>query len=94
MLSWNCQGLGRTLTADNLKACIREKNLDCVFFIETKMKMQKMTRKITSLGFVNFEIVPAVNKTGGLCFAWRNGVEIDVVNTDEMMISAIVFFLF
>lgn len=92
MLSWNCHGLGRPLTQDNLRDCIREKNPDCIFLIETKMKLSTMTRFIISLGFANFEIVPARKKgAGGLCLAWRNGVELEILSSNDMAISAMIF---
>lgn len=87
ILSWNCQGLGPPLTFDNLKPCIKEKNPEVIFLIETKMTLPRMTRTIYRLGFVNYEIVPAINKAGGLCLAWRNGVDMEVVSTSEMAIK-------
>lgn len=79
------------MTLDNLKACVKEKNPDAIFLMETKMILLKMTKTIHSLGFVNYEIVPAINKAGGLCLAWRFGVDMEVVSASKMAINAMVF---
>ena len=91
LLSWNCQGAGKALTARALKALVSENSPDIVFLSETKSDVKKIEKIRLSLNFVDCLCVEAFGKAGGLALFWRKGVELEVVYSDNQIIAALIY---
>lgn len=87
---WNCRGLAQPSTIRDLRAMIRDRNPDLIFLMETKIGLIRTGNILNSLGFQLKEIVPAINKVGGLCLAWRLGVQFRRVLSNEHFISGVI----
>ncbi|KAK9286353.1 hypothetical protein L1049_014747 [Liquidambar formosana] len=91
LFSWNCRGISQASVVRHLRAIVQEFNPECIFLTETKVGVPKMQDIVNSLGFLHSEIVPAVNRSGGLCLCWRAGIDIEITVANESHISALVF---
>lgn len=87
-ISWNCQGLGPTLTEKaliNLKAKV---DPSIIFIMETKNKEGKVERVRKSLAFNNERRVEPDGKSGGLVLWWDDRVEISFLFVGKNLIDA------
>uniref|UniRef100_A0A2N9J298 CCHC-type domain-containing protein n=1 Tax=Fagus sylvatica TaxID=28930 RepID=A0A2N9J298_FAGSY len=91
ILSWNCRGVGRAPTAKTLKALVRDEGPDVLFVSEFKVKSLNLKKLKVSMGFSRFFGVDCVGKAGGLAFFWKLGVDLEVVYSDNYVITALVY---
>lgn len=91
ILAWNCRGLARPATIRALWALVCDKHPDVLFLAETKINNDRMKSCLSTLGYPNFVSSPPLNKAGGLCLGWRNGVEIKITLSNNFLINALVF---
>ena len=87
---WNCRGLGHASTIRHLKAQIREYNPNFISLSETKICLEKTKKILLNLGFQNFDIQGSKGLSGGICLSWRKGVELEVVLSNQSLISAVI----
>lgn len=66
MISWNCQGLGSSLTIQTLKELIREHKPTIIFLMETKNSKNKLETLRTRIGMDNCEYVDPIGHSSGL----------------------------
>lgn len=91
ILAWNCRGLARPAAIRTLRALVRDSQPDVVFLAETKLTDAQVKKMLYNLGFPFLVSIPPVNIAGGLCLAWRNGMEIEVIVSNTFLINALVF---
>lgn len=89
-LHWNCRGFGRPATVRTLGDLLREYNPECIFLSETKVSLEKVEGTLRLFGFYNFSSISAVRKVGGVCLAWRHGVDLEVTLASKNCINGIV----
>lgn len=89
VLFWNCRGLAHSSTSCSLRAMLRQSNPDCLCIVETKISYAKGV--IACLGYPETLDVPAVGTRGGLIFAWRRGIDFDMVSINQHLCSVILF---
>nr|XP_023893259.1 uncharacterized protein LOC112005243 [Quercus suber] len=89
-LVWNCHGLGKPCTMNELASLVRAKDPSIVFITETctdEARLKDVKRKIQ---FENMFIVPRANRGGGLVLFWKESVEISVEGSEKNHIDAII----
>lgn len=67
-LSWNCQGLGRTLTTNALEELVRKNRPMFVFLSETRMNKGKLESVRRKIGYPNSHCVDSLGSSGVLAF--------------------------
>ncbi|XP_025702728.1 uncharacterized protein [Arachis hypogaea] len=90
ILMWNCRGLGRPLTVHNLKGIIRSHSPEIVFLCETKNPSRSVEQKLRGCGFKDWSLVNPEGTAGGLVIAWKEGLEVTVINSNHFFIAIIV----
>ncbi|XP_050237967.1 uncharacterized protein LOC126687449 [Mercurialis annua] len=78
LISWNCQGLGSTLTIQHLKLLCTANSPEILFLMETKNKNKTVLHKTQKLGFHNQFLVEPRGSAGGLAILWTENCRIAV----------------
>ncbi|XP_075636492.1 uncharacterized protein LOC142608684 [Castanea sativa] len=91
LLAWNCRGFARPTTRKAFKGLLRTLNLACIFLSETKIPKHKITSLLSQFGFTNILYQNPVRKADGLCFAWKNGLDIEPISLNCNLINVLVF---
>ena len=91
LLSWNCQGASRASTVRSLKALSHSEGLDVFFVAETKVKSPKIDRLKLSMGYANCFCVNSVGKAGSLALFWKLGVELEVIFSNNNVITSLIY---
>ncbi|KAK3012929.1 hypothetical protein RJ639_008632 [Escallonia herrerae] len=92
--AWNVRGLGRASHVRALKKDIRTLNSDIIFLSETLSSSPKISIILNALGFYNQCLVPTSGEkrmSGGLCLAWKNGIDLEITFQNNNIINALVF---
>ncbi|OVA00050.1 Endonuclease/exonuclease/phosphatase [Macleaya cordata] len=89
ILAWNCQGLNKPLTNNHLKYLSSTEHPDIIFFSETKAKDTAMANYFRKCSFNNWISIPPLGKSGGLWFAWKDGLGVEMVHHSRNMVNAI-----
>ncbi|KAK4264130.1 hypothetical protein QN277_029461 [Acacia crassicarpa] len=90
IISWNCQGLGRTLTVKNLKDMVKKFRPSVIFLMETKMRAEKVAKVRTKCGFINEIVVEPRGLAGGLTVWWLDNVSLQVLVKTQNIIHVLV----
>ncbi|KAK2998563.1 hypothetical protein RJ639_023543 [Escallonia herrerae] len=93
ILAWNIRGLGRAERVKALKKDVRNLKPDIIFLSETLSSSSKLSPLFDSLGFLNKCFVPPTGKkpAGGLCLAWKMGVDIEITLQNNNIINGLIF---
>ncbi|GJV90120.1 reverse transcriptase [Tanacetum coccineum] len=86
VLSWNYQGVGRSLTVLNLRELCRVHRPDIVFLKETKNKEAKLESIRRSISFDGKFYVNHVGRSGGLALWWRNSYSLVIFYSNKNLI--------
>ena len=70
-LSSNCRELGNPGIVHDLHRLVKEKKLDLVFLMETKMNNKKCDSIRIKVGFDYLFCVDCVGRSGGLILGWK-----------------------
>ncbi|KAK3006808.1 hypothetical protein RJ639_015769 [Escallonia herrerae] len=92
--AWNVRGLGRASRVRALKKDARTLNSDILFLSETLTPPSKIIPVLHSIGFYNHCFFPPSGTkrlAGGLCLAWKNGVDLEITNKNCNLINALIF---
>ncbi|KAJ4767097.1 Endonuclease/exonuclease/phosphatase family protein [Rhynchospora pubera] len=87
-ISWNCRGIGGTRRKQFLKDSMHATRASFVFLSETKASYRRMYRFMRSVPGFKFCIVPARGLSGGLCLAWRDDLDAQILHTSQNHIAA------
>lgn len=79
LMSWNCQGLGRTSAVHGLCVLVKISSLFSFFFIETKANLSRMNKVAKSLRFDNMHIAEGSNSRVGLALFWKDECNWNIV---------------
>ncbi|XP_061993315.1 uncharacterized protein LOC133711169 [Rosa rugosa] len=94
LISWNCQGLGSSLTAKALRRLWRKYDPEIIFLMETHQKEQIVSSWKTQLKFDNYIVVDPVNtSSGGLAILWNSSVQVSVLHNIPNVIDTMVYFV-
>ncbi|XP_042515252.1 uncharacterized protein LOC122089592 [Macadamia integrifolia] len=85
--SWNCQGLGSTLTVRSLLNLSRSAKPDVIFLIETKCYLDKIEGLSKKLKMDHCFSVNSNGASGGLALLWHQGVHLKVRSYDDRIID-------
>ncbi|KAL5576410.1 hypothetical protein UlMin_018109 [Ulmus minor] len=91
VLAWNCRGMGQPSAIRELKALVCSSNHDYILLMEAKVNAGTMISILQNLYFLNHVYVPPVGLSGGLCVAWRDGLDMEPVTMNKHIISLLVF---
>ncbi|KAL5568624.1 hypothetical protein UlMin_025199 [Ulmus minor] len=90
-MSWNCRGLGNAPAIRELRALVRNNQIDCLMLQETKVDTSVLRRILRPLGFVSIVHVPPGGTAGGLCIAWKENLDLEPLFMSKNAISCIVY---
>lgn len=88
VLSWNCQGIGRSLTVRVLRYFAKHKRPSIVFLMETKNKANRVDRIRRSLNFSNSFYVEPCGLSGGLAVWWNSDISLEILESNQHFIHA------
>ena len=89
-LVWNCRGLGKPCTVNELASLVRAKDLSIVFIAETWTDVARLKDVKMKIQFDNMFVVPRANRGGGLVLFWKESIEVTVEGSDKNHINAII----
>ena len=90
LISWNCRGLGNPRTVKALQKVIQREEPILVFLMETKLN-KDTAEKVCDLCNFHFSwVVPSEGKSGGLALFWREGLLVEVLDSDQSHIDTVV----
>lgn len=87
LLSWNCQGLGQSLTVGVLKGHVRKYHPCLVFLMEIKQSSCYLDRIRRQCGFDFSYYVDPVGRGGGLAIWWITSFAIFVLSSSANFID-------
>ena len=71
---------------------LRSSSPNILILMETKANSSTMKRVLSQLQFPIHVYVPPVGLLGGLCVAWREGIDMEPITMNKNLISFLVFF--
>ncbi|KAG7543566.1 Endonuclease/exonuclease/phosphatase [Arabidopsis thaliana x Arabidopsis arenosa] len=82
VLSWNCQGLGNSMTVRRLEEINKKFRPDVIFLMETKNSDATVLKKLEDLNFAHSWLVsPQGHGGGGLALLWKQELELEVLKS-------------
>jgi len=70
ILSWNCQGLGNSLTVRALRVVVAQDRLDIIFFMETQNQEPVIKQIQRRLNYCKSFVVNPQGLAGGMVLFW------------------------
>jgi hypothetical protein len=89
-LSWNCRGLGKPCTVQELTRLVRVKAPSAVFLMETWSNEDYLEVLRCNLQFSNKLVVHSNKKGGGLALFWSNDFDVSIKSYSHNHIDAVV----
>lgn len=90
-LFWNCWGMGQPSAVRILRNYVISHRPSVIFLSEVKnSNIDIVGRLMGSLGFDNFEFVPARGRSGGLLFGWKVNLNISILLSTESFVNCII----
>lgn len=93
VLSWNCQGLGATLTGENLKRLCKKQQPEILFLMETRQSEDRIREWKRKLKFSDYFVVNPLRTGGGLAILWRDTVQVSILDWSPNYIDTQISFL-
>lgn len=90
LLSWNCQGLGPSLTENALEELKIHLDPSIVFLMETQNKHKKVDVVRKVMRFNNGRLVDPVGRAGGLALWWSDLVDVSIIEISKNVIDTFV----
>ena len=91
LLAWNCRGLAQAESKRSLKAIVNKICPDLLFLSEVKISSNRVKSLLYSLGFYKLECVEPRGLKGGVILGWKNGVDVEIVMSNDNVINGLVF---
>ncbi|KAB1200992.1 hypothetical protein CJ030_MR0G005316 [Morella rubra] len=88
-LYWNCREIGRAAAIRELQSLARKFALDFLCLSETKVT--NIHGPLQRAGFFHFVDYPPEGHRGGIVFAWKNSVDVELVAINQNSISLLVY---
>ncbi|KAF7154196.1 hypothetical protein RHSIM_Rhsim01G0175200 [Rhododendron simsii] len=90
ILTWNCQGIGRSLTNQALGDLVQKRSPSIVYLMETKNNKVKLETICHRLKFNYGSYVDPERLAGGLALWWNNDVSVDVEFSHKNLIHIVI----
>ena len=90
-MNWNCKGLGNAPAIRELRALVRNNQIDCLMLQETKVDTSVLCHILRPLGFVSIVHVSPMGTAGGLYIAWKENLDLEPLFMSKNAISCIVY---
>ncbi|CAN0846300.1 hypothetical protein LINGRAHAP2_LOCUS4381 [Linum grandiflorum] len=87
ILSWNCQGLGRSRAVTVLSELVNTHRPGVVILLETLVNKSTMEEIRVELNFGGCFVVDAVGHSGGVCILWQEADEVRVLEFGRTLIT-------
>lgn len=88
----NCHGLARASVVRSLRDFLLSYTPSILFLYKIKLTSSpKISCILSSLGFHNSHIVPAIGKSGGLALGWHNNIDLRVIVSNQLLINSLIF---
>ena len=91
LLSWNCQGAGRSLDSNKMNYLARimhSTNAKVTFISETKTSKYNRVQLSNRFNMAHSFVVPSEGRSGGLWLLWDNDIDLKVIRADSNIILA------
>lgn len=93
ILSWNCQGSGNPRTVRRLKAISKKFDPDIIFIMESKNPDAVVLKKLEHLRYDYHHLVtPTGHGAGGLGLFWKQGLNLQVIESNAQVIDTTIEF--
>ncbi|KAK9939297.1 hypothetical protein M0R45_015996 [Rubus argutus] len=90
LLSWNCQGLGRALTIQNLGDLTHAHASSVLFLCETKQLDFRVNQIRRQFGFYKGRSIKPIDSAGGLTFWWKPDVNVEFLFSSKYFIDTVI----
>lgn len=90
LLAWNCQGLGRALTAHQLKELCKLHSPQLIFLAETKNQFTRVDFIRRFVGMDGLQIVDPIGTAGGLVVLWKQDLKVRLVRKSSFFIELLI----
>ncbi|XP_050365473.1 uncharacterized protein LOC126784002 [Argentina anserina] len=89
-ISWNCQGLGKSLTIKTLGEFIQSHKVDFVFLSETHNDDVVVNKVMKDLKFCKSFTVPPIDSAGGLCLWWNQDYTVVISDFSKNFVDTLI----
>lgn len=86
-MSWNCQGLGNSLTVRRLRELRLKSFPDVMFLMDTKNQDNVVFHVLQWMGYANKFTVPPTGLSGGLALLWKDDVDLQILDSSPNFID-------
>jgi len=90
LLCWNCRGVGRSRTVQELVRLVRTHNPKIVFLSETRQSDERVKNLRWHLGLKNCLTVKKEGTGGGLALFWDDSIVVDLQSLGEHHIDVLI----
>ncbi|KAF7131796.1 hypothetical protein RHSIM_Rhsim09G0065000 [Rhododendron simsii] len=91
ILTWNCQGIGRTLTSQALGDMVRRNRPSIVFLMETKNNKVKLETIRRRLNFEFSSYVDPEGLAGGTALWWNKDISVEVDFSNKNLVHTVLY---
>ena len=88
ILSWNYRGIGDPATVRELRDLVELSSPTILCLVETQLQKSRVEGLRFSLGFDFSFAVGSSGRSGGICFFWKNSVNVEIKNYSEYHVDA------
>lgn len=89
---WNCWGFTKASAYRTLRLLLNTHKPSILFLSEQKLSsLSRLSRKLYSLGFRKFHILPANGLSSGLALYWKDHIDLNLIIHNEYLINYIIF---
>lgn len=92
LLSWNCQGLGSTLTGKALTRLCHSHHPEILFLMETRQPEATIRSWLRRLKFTHYHVVNHLRTRGGLALLWHDSVTVTIIDSSPNFVDTVVCF--
>lgn len=86
-VSWNCQGIGGTLTGQRIREFRKRIAPAILFLMETKNQDEAIFPLFQNSDLSNHFTVPPIGLAGGLSLSWRDDIQVEILYSSANIID-------